>query len=153
MIILFSGRRGTGKTLALTQQVVSHLNKGRAVYVNYKVKYESPLLHILSNEDELRGFIRDDVMGTLALDMAEIYLTRRRDPEDNLARDLINWSQDNILYLSAQSLLITPGFTKHCDIILECIHSKKEDVVYTTQTFQASAFFDSYDTFQIIEKN
>jgi len=153
MIILFAGRRGTGKTIALTQQVISHLNKGRTVYVNYKVNHESPLLKHIVNLDELDSFLRADVMGTLALDMAELYFSPTRSKDDQIGRDLVNWSQDNILYLSCQSLMMPNGFVNHCDIILECEYNKKEDAVYTTQTFQASAFFNSYDTFQILKRN
>ncbi len=153
MIILLAGKRGTGKTLALTQQVINHLNKGRTVYVNYKVNHESPLLRYIVDLGELNSFLRADVMGTLALDMAEMYFSPTRFEDNAIARDLINWSQDNILYLSAQSLMIPNGFVNHCDIILECEYNKKEDAVYTTQTFQASAFFNSYDTFQILKRN
>ncbi len=152
MIILFTGKRGTGKTLALTQQVVSHLDKGRTVYVNYKVNHESPLLYTLANEEKLSHFLRADVMGTLALDMAETYLAPRRNPKNELAQDLVNWSQDNILYLSAQSVMI-PQITKHCDMIIECLYNSRQDLVNCTQTFDASKFFNSYDTLEILKRN
>jgi len=43
MIIAYIGKMRSGKTLAMTQEVIKRLNQGRVVYVNYKINWNPDL--------------------------------------------------------------------------------------------------------------
>ena len=154
MIVLITGKMGTGKTITLIHQILIHLRIDQTVAANIKLNIPSnTLLQTFETTDDLLKIVDSSppVPDCIAIDMAEPYFSQRTDPilTDLLSSKLRRYSEHNTLYLTTQYTEALPKLIRsNIGMTLECsFHGLN---VKAKITFDPRGYFDMYDTHQII---
>lgn len=173
MIVSYQGRRGCGKTLTMTKDMLQFQNEGYTIYRNFNCKIGKPISNAgimnLSKSSRIKNCV-------LAVDEIQIFFDSRRSGKTKNLR-FSNFIQQirkrNIIMLATSQYIGTVDlrFRQHVDVVANPHFKKKYDcceVTYTDMTstedidnldaepekmtivYDAKPIFKLFDTMQMI---
>lgn len=144
MIIVITGRRGSGMTLALVRQLAIHQIQGGEVWCNIRTKFKTNHFQYL---EDLVGTINRPIF--LGIDAAIEFMDSRTLEPNVKARRFVEWVNRH----GMTAYITTPWASGLSDVIkgntgltLECSFEPSAGIVTLSGDFDGSIFFDQYDT-------